>query len=245
MILQAYVDDSGSDTHSRIYALGGLVAPFKQWEKFPDKWTDARRSKPPKRIGYFKTSEAASFTGEFANFTKEQRDARVVKLAKVIPDHASYQFGISLKRSDYDEMIVGDVLPEYKDPYFLLALGIVASGSRILLDLFPRAKQIDFYFDRQGKVGLAFKGLFDAVLTQQLPHLGECMYVSSKTFLPLQAADMIASRTRTDADVLAVWNAAHVFLDQIPQVPPLRLTRSLFTKMLRRSALQRAISRKP
>jgi hypothetical protein len=243
MILQAYVDDSGSDALSRVYALGRLVAPLKNWGTFPDKWIAARREKPPRRVGYFKASEAASFTGQFANFNIRDRDARIVRLAKVIPEHASFQFAASLKRSDYDEMIAHDVLPEYRDPYFLLALAMVVSGSRILLDLFPRAKQIDFFFDRQGKLGSAFKEFFDKRLAPLLPHLGECRYVSSQTCLPLQAADMVASRTRTDADVVAIWSAAHVFLDQIPQIPPLRLTRSYLTKMIARSKLKRGLNR--
>jgi uncharacterized protein DUF3800 len=241
MILRAYADDSGSDAHSRVFALGGLVAPLEKWEGFPDDWTAARREKPPRRIGYYKTSEAASFTGEFADFSVADRDARVVRLAKIIPNYAPYQFGVSLKRSDYDDMIAADVLPRYKDPYFLLALAMVVSGSRILLDRFPQAEKIDFFFDRQGKLGLVFKDFFDRVLAPLFPHLGECLHVSSKTFLPLQASDMIASRTRTDADTVAIWSAAHVFLDQIAEIPPLRLTRSLFAKMLGRSAVRRAI----
>jgi hypothetical protein len=243
MILQAFIDDSGSDARSRVFALGGLVAPLKKWTGFAEAWNLARRKKPPRRVGYFKTSEAASFTGEFEHWTEQDRDKRVIRLAKVVPAYASYQFGISLNRADYDEMIAGDVLPIYKDPYFLLALGMVVSGHRIVLDLFPRAKQIDFFFDRQGKFGIAFKELFDKVLAPLFPRLGECLYVSSKTFLPLQAADMIASRTRTDADVVAVWSAAQVFLDQVPRIRPLRLTRSYLSRLLERSSnLRRALN---
>lgn len=245
MILQAFADDSGSDTRSSVFALGGLVAPLKKWEGFPDEWAAALRERDqPHRLRYFKTSEAASFHDEFQDWNTEDRDARVARLAKIIPDYASYQFGISLRRSDYVEIIVGDMLPEYKDPYFLLALGMVVSGHRILLDLFPKANKIDFVFDRQGKLGPAFKGFFDRVLAPRLPHLGECLHVSSKTFLPLQAADMIASRTRTDADHVAVWSAAHVFLDRVPQIPPLHLTRSHFAKMLAASALARDLNSK-
>jgi hypothetical protein len=40
IILQAYIDDSGSDPQDEQFALAGLVAPLERWEsfKFPDCW---------------------------------------------------------------------------------------------------------------------------------------------------------------------------------------------------------------
>ena len=56
MVLQAFVDDSGSDPQSFPFVLGGFVARPTQWAAFTDEWERALHRLP--RLEYFKNNEA-------------------------------------------------------------------------------------------------------------------------------------------------------------------------------------------
>src|SRR5271166_3973486 len=82
--MRAFVDDSGSGGDSPWYVLAGYVGTVEAWDRFDTSW-QAVLDGPPK-LEYFKASEAESLrpNGQWRGITKEERNARIAALIKVI-----------------------------------------------------------------------------------------------------------------------------------------------------------------
>lgn len=82
-------------------------------------------------------------------------------------------------------------------------------------------EKIDFFFDRQGKVGPRFKAAYDAfikpVSMPLFPFMGDVRHEDKRTFLPLQAADMQAGWVRRSKSTIQLWTSADVYLRQMLQ----------------------------
>src|SRR2546430_9721900 len=57
----------------------------KGWDGFSDDWKRALDEHP--RIGYFKHNEAMGTKGQFEGWSETERDAKVMRLARVITKH--------------------------------------------------------------------------------------------------------------------------------------------------------------
>ena len=75
--LQAYIDDSGRGQDS-VFVLAGYLARPEEWSEFSKEWDGALNEHP--KIEYFKMREAWNAKGEFENWSKEDRDNKVVLL---------------------------------------------------------------------------------------------------------------------------------------------------------------------
>ena len=92
-VLQAAIDDSGSDLRGPPYVLGGYLAKAEEWAKFSDEWEVVRDATPA--ISYFKLSEANRLEEQFKGWTREDADKKVLSLAKVIPPDGDGLCGFS------------------------------------------------------------------------------------------------------------------------------------------------------
>ena len=63
MILQAFVDDSGSEPQSFAFILAGFVARPLQWATFTVEWE--RTLHRPPRLEYFKNNESMGLKDQF------------------------------------------------------------------------------------------------------------------------------------------------------------------------------------
>lgn len=88
MPVQAYVDESGGKGQSRHFVMAGLIAESESWAHFSDEWRACLDQSP--RVRCFKMREAASCCGSFDRWSEQERDAKLLALAKIINRHAKY-----------------------------------------------------------------------------------------------------------------------------------------------------------
>ncbi len=216
MILRAFADGS---ERGDIYTVAGYVAPIKTWDSFSSEWYKVLKESP--RLGYYRTSDALSLNGQFRGWTAHQRDARVLKLAKVVSDHKVMGVAAHLYKSDFEEFFRSNFLPVYGDPYYLCALYLISSTAEFLRANDFAPTKLDFIFDREGKVGDTFQHVFRwlgaPMLRIRFPFLGDVKHENKTEFLPLQAADMHAGWVRRNLDTIQLWTCADSFLQTIDQ----------------------------
>jgi uncharacterized protein DUF3800 len=196
--LRAFIDDSGSGGDSRWYVLAGYVGTVEAWGAFDEAWRHVLAGPPS--IEYFKASEAESLRsdGQWAGFTREQRNARIDALIEVIGKHASRTINVRVKQNDYEEIIKPYVPRIWDHPYYYLFIAAMASAVSAE-KYFGINTPIEFVFDNTDK-GLKRRShqLYGQVqnISQFRNRVHAIRYEDEKRYLPLQAADLLAWQIR-------------------------------------------------
>lgn len=201
VMLQAHIDDSGSEGSTPIYALGGYVLPAEAWTAFSDEWEQTLRDGKP--IEYFKMREARSYSEQFLGWTRDERDKKISDLSWIIPRHHLMGLVCYIEWDEYRQFMANSILPaQFDTPYFFLFYGIIESMLMAGFH-FENPEPTDFVFDEQGKIGLEAMNWYGAFKRRAAAYL-QLMLGSSPIFrddkkvLPLQAADMLAWHQRRD-----------------------------------------------
>lgn len=209
MVLQAWIDDSGSEPQSTFFVLGGFVAQHDQWAAFSDQWQAVLDQSP--KLDYFKMNEAFRLRGQFdrrRGWTEEIRDRRIADFTDTIRAHAMVRVSASIQHADYARYIASLPIPVRKlavdSPYVQLAdqliLAVAVQG-----DLHGLHQPCDFYLDEQQDFGAElvahwtdFKWLIETSGRPGLHKLigSQPTFRDEKKFLPLQAADLYAWHVR-------------------------------------------------
>jgi hypothetical protein len=185
-MLQAYVDDSATDTADK-------------WARFSDAWQEELDHKPS--INYLKMSEANSLGGEFKGWDTVARDEKLRGLARVIRHFSPASYHSSVSRSEF-EAIVSPVAPYgFNRPYFYCFQAIMVPLANSMLEYGLPKVPIDFIFDEQGGVGDEAKFFYRIIRDAQPAAVRSILSVdpifrNDKLVLPLQAADMLAWHIR-------------------------------------------------
>jgi hypothetical protein len=223
-VLQAFVDDSGSDRQGPVYLLAGYVSAVESWEKFSISWRKILDEEPS--IEYFKMREAESRKGQFEGWLEDRIDAKIAALIPVIVEHATTRIECIFWQEHYDAAIkwfLGEMRSKmnpldfnkikdlFEDPYFL-AFDLIMSDYGNRLAAAQSDEIVDFIFDEQVGQGPRavkwWRSMCDlgiiAAYEKYFPN--EPIHRNEKLFLPLQAADMIAWQTRRRLDEYNVRN---------------------------------------
>ena len=216
MILQAFCDDS---TTNEIYIIAGYLAPLQVWESIVSLWHRVLKDERP-RLGCYRTSDAIALKGEFEHFDESSRNERIAALAKVIPrDTRCIGLASWVSKADFATYCHSAFHPAWHDPYYLCATWLIEQVCDDVNGLAPR--KLDFFFDRQGKVGVRFEAVYDVVLKpilmQRFPFLGDVRHEDKHEFLPLQVADMQAGWVRRTSSTIQIWTSADIHLSKVPQ----------------------------
>jgi hypothetical protein len=213
---QTFADDSYDGEY---YVVGGFVAPTEVWQTATPEWFSVLKEVP--RLGYYTTNDALGLKGPFTGWAAEIRNARMGKLASVIPTENCWGVAAHLRRSDFEDLF-STTFPEWNDPYYLCADHLVLNVARFLLQNHPSVKIADFIFDRQGKVGKMYKLHYDLgikpMARDRFPFLGECRHEDKQKFIALQAADMNAAWVRRRASTIQLWTVADPYLANFDQL---------------------------
>jgi hypothetical protein len=195
-MLKAFVDDSGSGGDSPWYVLAGYLGSVADWDAFDPEW-QAVLDSPPK-IEYFKHSEAQSLKGQFAGFSLEQRNARLDSFIQVIQRRARHALHIRLKQKHYNRIISANGLPDtWDNPYYFLFSGFIFAALGFE-KYFGDQGSVEFVFDSSQqfeKPSLRLYGQMDALQISE-GKIMNVLYRDEKSFLPLQAADLLAWEVR-------------------------------------------------
>lgn len=210
MVLQAFIDDSGSAPNQGICVLGGFIAPAERWAQFADEW-DAELKRAP-GADYFKLFEADKLEGQFARskgWTEELRDERIAALCRLIYHNSIMRVHAAIRHEDFEKHL--RTLPSFghrrlasDHPYLTVYSRLLAVVSAVA-PLFGVEEKCDFYFDEQGtfaKEALGQWNNFERINAKYAEQHGSAListmprFVSDKDFVPLQAADLYAGSLR-------------------------------------------------
>jgi len=219
VIMKTFADDSGGDG---AYVVAGYVSFVDVWDRFSCEWRDVLLENPS--IKYFRNNEALGLKNQFANFQESDRNAKLAKLAGVIPIEQCWSVASYLKTSDFENLFAPNFDVGWNNPYYLCALNLVVRTAH----LFDReALKIDFVFDEQGKVGRRFQDMYKwhtkfvskAIPSPTRPNMselfGKCSHENDRLFPPLQAADMNAAWVRRRNCLIQRWTDADPYLARI------------------------------
>ena len=212
-MLQAFIDDSGTDHNDPQFVLAGFLSDGPSWAAFADEWKFALDREG---LAYFKMSDAFARSGQFTDRTKWTLDAidrLVAELVQIIQKHALRRLSYAFAQSDYK--LVQGSWPMRKltrakarrfharldHPYFFCMYGLLGNLVRFLEALEQQTgiyQQVDVYFDEQQPFGadaLAWYWVFKQVVPHADRYLGSPpTHRDDKTFQPLQAADLYAGQ---------------------------------------------------
>jgi hypothetical protein len=203
MVVQAYFDESGSNVHSPVFAMGGFISTVDRWAAFSLDWEAALAEAPA--LDYFRMNEAHRLKeqfGEERGWDEELRDKRVNRLCEIICDHAITRVDIALYRKDYD-IIFEDITDEFemfKNPYFALFMEAVKEIGILRWEVGDDSV-LEYIFDELGTIGEVAVQHWP-VIKAAMPfgigaYVGERpIHQDDKKFLPLQAADLYAWQCR-------------------------------------------------
>lgn len=214
MVLQAFIDDSGSEPQGKVFVLAGFIASAERWAEFSCSW---QRVLDRNRLEYFKHSEAMTLNGEFdkrRGWNAEKRDALLAELVDIICAYAEYQTYVSMRHAHFEKYLRPIPAPERTlgtdAPYLTLYMQIIA-GLALLAERFKIKEKCDFIFDEQGGFSVEADAKWPSI---EKVHSGETRawnkpdilgarptFQNDKDFLPLQAADFYAGEIRRNLSV--------------------------------------------
>lgn len=202
MFLQAVSDDSISQNGEQRLYMAGYLNYADDWARFADAWADELAAAPS--ISHLKMVEAQNLRGPFRGWTEQQKDEKLASLARVIRHFRPISFDVSISVKDFNAIVKPHAPYGLATPYFPCLFAVVASVARFMQQSGSKLP-IDFIFDEQHGVGDDFQHYFQ-FMARNLPNgarklvNGSPIFKEDKTYLPLQAADMLAWHTRREYD---------------------------------------------
>jgi hypothetical protein len=119
LAFQAYLDES------RVFVMAGFLASAETWAAFGDHWDAALKKSP--RLDYFKMREADGLSGQFNNWSRAQRDARLKDLAAIIKEHSLHEMACTVNAETFAYFPFGKMLPRSaNNPYCLAFHSVIA-----------------------------------------------------------------------------------------------------------------------
>ena len=191
MVLEGYVDDSGS-SDGNVFVLAGYLSTADEWAGFSEEWKRICDQDP--KTPDFKMSK--TFQLREYKWTEAQRDKRISELASLISQKTEYRVDAMVAWEDYRWIVRGKLRREIDSPYFILFYHVMLSVAHFM-DLAGIEGTVNWVFDEQGLIGkksrawyYEIKNLAPAALQQRLG--GEPIFQHDTQLPPLKAADMLA-----------------------------------------------------
>lgn len=240
MVLNAYIDDSGSHSDSATFVLAGYVATTNNWANFSAEF-DILRQKAP-GFEYLRAAEAMHMRGQFAEsrgWSRSHRDKRIEEFAYLISKHVSLQISIELNRNDFENTIKnlpvmnGDRTQANDHPYLFLWYRMMAEyllhGAEHGL-----CEPCSFIFDEQlgytERAHQLWLGMKDLIQRSRLQSAKEMLgpppaFMDDKTVPPLQAADLYAWSLRRLIVVNDIEDKlSQSTIDKLATIPSMHIT---------------------
>lgn len=199
-MLEAYFDESGTHSGSKVLSVAGYIAEKDQWLKFIDEWASAlqKAGLPPNRP--FHAVDFESRRGDFENWP---RDARMVdfhrELLGIVRRRVRQGFSIALDMNAWDELVVHPVRAAGIGPAggahsaYSFALAHCLVQIEKWADEFDVSDQIAYFLESGAGFGGDIDSIHRTLKDEKSRYRFQSLTVVEKhTFIPLQAADVLA-----------------------------------------------------
>ncbi len=216
-VFQVVIDDSGrGQERDPAFVLAGYIARVRNWKEFADRW-QAILAEPP-ALGNLKGYEAYWLCNQFKGWTPIDRDKKLSKLISLIHKYAPLSVTLAVNGRAFDA-ILRATKGSLRNIYPLAVAAITTKVLSYRADQ-RTFEKLGFIFDQGMLHGKVFEQAFEEMMTSlpkpatrligKRPHMEDDL-----EFLPLQAADLLASyvRFKLAADArgedfdCAVWKA--------------------------------------
>jgi hypothetical protein len=190
-----YFDDSGTHRESPVAIAACWLSDASRWAKFDQRWS-AASTDPVDGFGVFHASEfnAAPYT--------EKSKRTLDKVCGIIKDHVLLGAIAAVVKDDYDKVVTGKLREKLGEHHYTFAVQSCLAhieewrkgrgGAGDLSD-----EPFQYVFDRMSQGKPEIDNLFDDLVRFGLAkefgiEAGGWSYQNRATFLPLQAADILA-----------------------------------------------------
>jgi hypothetical protein len=197
-LLQIVIDDSGRGQEKNpAFVLAGYIARVQNWEAFADRW-QALLAKAPK-LDYLKAYEAYWLCDQFKDWTETERDQKLFELIALIRQYSPLSVTLAINGKAFDGFLKAHK-GALKNVYPLALAAIMTKVLRYRLEQ-QTFEKLDFVFDmgmlHANLFEQAFKDMMVALPERATKLIGKRPHMEDDLeFLPLQAADLLASYVR-------------------------------------------------
>jgi hypothetical protein len=195
-MLKTFMDETGIHSDANTVAVAGYISRPKHWRAWSKDWNLHKRRIPAGRrpIKVFHSTDCANYRGEFAGWTKEERDPYVAQLLPVMPAHELAGIVIGIKLDDLTAALKGhpELIEMFGTPYtacFQWAISIImeitgqhGNGERMAF--------VHEVNDYKGEAFKAFEYVKEFLNPRKIPMT--VSFGSKEDYPPLQSADVLA-----------------------------------------------------
>jgi Protein of unknown function (DUF3800) len=200
-MLQACLDDSGRDTDSPFFLIAGYFGAADDFVDLGHAWNRLLAKEP--KLNYIKGYEAFGLSGEFTDWSIEERDRRLLEFVPLIAKYSNKGIAFVIDKEFWPliKNLRDDDEISFKDPDEFAFVMSLSTLSQLLPDL--GATSIDVVFDNNlagGKQARrAYRHIVETWPSEVIRRFvtAEPHFEDDKEFLPLQAADLLAYCIRT------------------------------------------------
>lgn len=199
-MLQAFIDDSISNRDDKRLFLAGYLGRAESWRAFVFNWRQALLAEPS--IRFLHMVEAQNLRGEFAGWTPEARDAKILALARLIQSFEFFSFECSLSTEDHKKLFSGRTPFGLARAYSTALCGVTTALVRYVHE-FGGKEPIHFVFDTQEGADKDVEVLWPWLKLSSSPAWRDLLgptprFASDLDEVALQAADMLAWHRRRE-----------------------------------------------
>jgi Protein of unknown function (DUF3800) len=201
LVLNAFIDASEEQPGITVAAMGSWVANEAHWQKFEDRWKLFLARNEIK--GRFHASEFLARQGQF-NWSEEKHNLVKNEIAQIFNEIGMCGFGVAVNCKAYQEWRLQQKVHIHDDPYYFCLQRMMDPLILWIYEV-PKDEGIAIYIDRDNarqKLGESVARWYKDRLRQQGPPGYSKVnpdrdisthYVSSFTYVGLQAADIAAN----------------------------------------------------
>ena len=239
-LLTAYIDDSGTDGNSTTAVAAGFLTDVGKWGQFESEWRFALQRHGIEERGFHMADfNANPKRGVFAGWDDNRGNELLKQLYEAINKHCLIGFSAAVRKSDYDRLVTGrlrDLLGGY---YVFVSSVCIWQITRWRHDCgIPLQEPVKYVFARGTEGNNEVHNML-VELRKKWPRVsrehgivGVPSFESTKTTLPLQAADILAwESTRHLRD----WDDSKPFAAELAGVKSIR------TKLFNETAFERYV----
>lgn len=195
VILKAFFDDSGSDSQSPVFVVGGYISTVEMWDSLTGEWNRivAREGFP-----FFHMTDAESGNGAFRYLKKDvaRRHALIHEFASLVQEYTICGIGTGLARSTWDSTVARAIAAEpglikrVGEPYEILFTLVFNGLTQACRRYGANPADTEIVFAKQ--VGMEARSKRMAKFVCNYEGFPEPSFREMVGLPPLQAADMFA-----------------------------------------------------
>ena len=193
IILDTYLDESGTHDESPVTVVAGFAAIQPDWEAFDGPW---KAFLDKWGIDHFHMTDFENRQGGYADWSYEQRHKRLNALLSLITEHVRVAVWAAVPKDVY-ERVLSDSLKERINPYQVAAISCFTRLNGILRHEFSdRDVRAAYVYEDIAKGAGAVCDAYTSI--KKVPGLADDLHMLSfsyqpkKMFTPLQSADILA-----------------------------------------------------